>query len=263
MSRWGGFRKGRKKYTNDWDNLKAPSANRAESVAATPQEFSYVEAKGIWSLRSTTDFPKSNQLVPISLTFVDFTTSSGDTQPSISIPATAQAGDLAIYYTAATGLAINKVFPPDFTEVREDHDVDDARMVSGYKILTSSDAGAALTGMNDDHEFSAVMVFRPSRPITSVNTFSVNGQATIVDPSPQTIDMSLAPSYNAILAVAFMVGTTTVVESVPGSMTLVAPSSNSHAFYQIFNTGDALTNLTVDMPDEGDNAMQSWGLATN
>lgn len=62
---------------------------------------------------------------------------------------------------------------------------------------------------------------------------------------------------------AFISATSAVVPSFPGSMHWVSANSNSHALYQVFNTGDTLTNLTVDMPDEGINVMQSWGLAVN
>jgi len=260
MSRWGGFRKGRRRYTNNWDELKSPSSIREETVADTPKDFSYVEAQGIWNLRSTMQFPKSNRLGPISLTFVDSATGT----TSVTIPASAQVGDIAIFYTAAHGTGIssgdNPTIPPGFVEVRVDIDSADSIMQSGYAVLQEGYA-TTLSGINESQEFCAVMIFRPSRPTTSATTFSVNGQATIGDPTAQTINMSLSPSYNAIIAVAFMSGTTTVVEDVPGSMTLVSANSDSHAFYQVFNQEDTLTNLTVDMPDEGDNVMQSWGLA--
>ena len=60
MSRWGGFRKGRTRYRSAWDELKSASSFREETVAETPQEFSYIDAQGIWNLRSTMQFPKSN-----------------------------------------------------------------------------------------------------------------------------------------------------------------------------------------------------------
>jgi hypothetical protein len=63
MSRWGGFRKGRRRYTNNWNELKSSSSFREETVADTPQEFSYVDSKGIWNLRSTMEFPKSNAVL--------------------------------------------------------------------------------------------------------------------------------------------------------------------------------------------------------
>jgi hypothetical protein len=55
-SRWGGFRK---KLISSWNEIKAPSAT-LEEVPATVQDFDYTQAKGIWNLRSTTQFSKKN-----------------------------------------------------------------------------------------------------------------------------------------------------------------------------------------------------------
>ena len=63
MGRWGGFRKGRKRYTFDWDDLQSATSKRLETAADTPQDFSYVEAQGVWTLKSTMQFPKSNKAV--------------------------------------------------------------------------------------------------------------------------------------------------------------------------------------------------------
>ena len=65
MSRYGGFRKGRRRYTNNWDELKSASSFREETVADTPQEFSYADAQGIWNLRSTMQFPKNNSILEV------------------------------------------------------------------------------------------------------------------------------------------------------------------------------------------------------
>jgi hypothetical protein len=63
MSRWGGFRKGRIRYITNWDQLKSASSFREETAADAPQGFSYVDAQGIWNLRSTMEFPKSNAVL--------------------------------------------------------------------------------------------------------------------------------------------------------------------------------------------------------
>ena len=57
-SRWGGFKRGRKIFSN-WANLSAPSAT-IEEEPATVQDFDYTQAQGIWNLRSTTQFNKKN-----------------------------------------------------------------------------------------------------------------------------------------------------------------------------------------------------------
>ena len=201
-------------------------------------------------------FPKSNQEIPISLEFI----SSDIGSANVDIPLV-EDGDLAILFTAAHGLSIAKVWPADFTEVKEDSDTDDSRMVSGYKLLSASDSNANLVGMNDTTDKMAIMIFRPSKPISSIEVFSVNGEATISDPSAQTIDMSLAPAYQSILAVTFMSGTSTLAPSTSPVMTELSVDSTGSAFYTIFNIPTTPVNITVDMPDEGDNVMQSWALA--
>ena len=55
MSRWGGFRKGRQRYTNRWDELKSAASFRENTIANTPQEFSYVEAQGILNFDAAFD----------------------------------------------------------------------------------------------------------------------------------------------------------------------------------------------------------------
>lgn len=260
MSRWGGFRKGRTRYTNNWDELKAPGAIREETVAETPQQFSYVEAKGIWNLNSTMQFPKSNALGAISMSFV----ASAIGESSVTIPASAQAGDLAIIFSSATGLSIAKEFPVDFTEIREDHDVDDHRMVSGYKILNSADIGSTKTGMNDSLEGMGVLVFRPNRSITTVTVSGVNGQATIATPSDQVLTMASVSA--PVIGVAFRAATATVDlanQTQPDVMTHVfvpGPGGGYDAYmsYVVYNPGSNPVDVTVSMLDEGDNAMQSW-----
>jgi hypothetical protein len=259
MSRWGGFRKGRRRYTNNWDEVKSPSAIREETVADTPQQFSYAEAQGIWNLRSTMQFPKSNQIAPISLTFVASATGAIST----TIPLDIQDGDIAIFYASAHGTAVNtEVIPSGFTLVQEDLDSADSVMMSGYKLLVAADAGVTLTGYNESREYCAVIVFRPNWTVASISSFSVNGQATISTPSSQTIDVSLAPSNLAILSLAFMSCTTTLVPTTPG-MTALGVDTASDAFYKIFDSTAVAESITVSMPDEGDNVIQSWGIAIN
>lgn len=263
MSRYGGFRKGKKRYTEKWDEMKAPSALRTETVADTPSAFSYVEAKGIWSLRSTTEFPKSNSVGAISLTFVASSTGTA----SVSIPAAAQPGDIVVFYAAGHGTEIeNGVdLPSGWNGIRTDYDAADSSMTSGYKILGSSDLSSSIAGFSSANtlEFCAVLVFRPSRTVSSVTTFSVNGQATVSDPTAQTINMALAPAYNSILAIGLASATTTMNLSYPNSMSILSPGQTTSAVYRVFNKSDQLSNLTIDIADLGDNVMQSFGLAIN
>lgn len=194
---------------------------------------------------------------PTTLTYV----ADVDGATSLNIPGTAQAGDLAILATAAEGLSIAKVWPAGWTEVREDHDVDDARMVSGYKILTSGDLGTTITGMNDSDEHMVMIIFRPDKPINQAAVYTINGEATISNPAAQTIAMSALTG--PMVGVVFMSSTTSVLESIsPAVMTEVpfVGNSNGYCGYVIYNKANTPTNVVVDMPDEGDNVMQSWAI---
>jgi hypothetical protein len=53
--RFGGFRKGKKRYFDNWSILKSEDVAVPETVA----DLDYSKAKGIWNLKSTTQFPKS------------------------------------------------------------------------------------------------------------------------------------------------------------------------------------------------------------
>lgn len=55
-SRFGGFFKGWQRYKNKWSALKTNSA--PVTPPATIQEFDYSKAAGIWTLNSTSMFPK-------------------------------------------------------------------------------------------------------------------------------------------------------------------------------------------------------------
>ena len=57
-SRWGGFLKGRLRYTDNWDLLKTQST--PETAPTSPKDFDYTNAQGIWTLNSTVQFRKGN-----------------------------------------------------------------------------------------------------------------------------------------------------------------------------------------------------------
>lgn len=56
-SRYGGNSKGMKSYKQDWTSLKSSSGG-ATSAPQDPKTLDYSKSKGIWTLKSTTAFPK-------------------------------------------------------------------------------------------------------------------------------------------------------------------------------------------------------------
>jgi len=66
--RYGAFTGGRRKLLYEFNTLKSESALQADG-AITPTNFDYTSSKGIWSLSSTNQFPKSaNKTVASGLT---------------------------------------------------------------------------------------------------------------------------------------------------------------------------------------------------
>lgn len=64
MSRFGGFRLGKIQLLTNWATRVSPSA-ASTPAPTTISNFDYTTAKGIWSLKSTTQFPKKNVLPPL------------------------------------------------------------------------------------------------------------------------------------------------------------------------------------------------------
>jgi hypothetical protein len=85
MSRYGGFRVGKARILNDWDNRKSPS--RSVEAPTKITEFDYSTAQGIWTLQSTTQFPKNSGISELySFTTATFTpgAATGPNGPSLA-----------------------------------------------------------------------------------------------------------------------------------------------------------------------------------
>jgi len=99
-SRFGGFRKGRKRYFNNWSILKSEDVAAPETVA----DLDYSKAKGIWNLKSTTQFPK-NQIPAFSASYVT-STSVGSTGSSYTF-SSVDIGAADSYRTVAVTVSWN------------------------------------------------------------------------------------------------------------------------------------------------------------
>jgi len=56
-NRYGGNSKGMKSFKDDWTFLKSSSGG-VTAAPTDPKALDYSKSKGIWSLKSTTAFPK-------------------------------------------------------------------------------------------------------------------------------------------------------------------------------------------------------------
>ena len=186
-SRWGGFRKGRLRYTDNWDLLKTQSA--PETAPTSPAEFDYTTAQGIWTLNSTVQFRKGNAGVS-EYTFIASSTSTDSA--NITIPVTAQAGDIAILFdSTATGATAT---PSGWTSIYQQDAVFETSV--SYKILQNGESGTTITGQtNTTYSLKTMVVFRPSTSITTITPSSVSASGeTSATPAQQSITVSTSPA---------------------------------------------------------------------
>lgn len=247
-SRWGGFRVGKKVFT-DWDNRKSSSSSQL-SAPTSVQEFDYTTAQGIWNLTSTTQFKKRSFLS--SLSFVGNSTSSTST---ISFPTSTESGDLAVLIEFST--TVSSFIPVNWTNIGQSSTTGMVASCS-YKIVDSTDLLSSVTGLSGTTR-KIMLAFRPNSSINSVLFGSVNGQATTAAPTNQTLSMSGVSTPVIGIVNYSYTGSAPTRDSVGLTMTEVT-GSNIIARYVIFNDGDIPSNGTISMSDAGTNALQSFYL---
>jgi hypothetical protein len=187
-SRWGGYRIGRQRYTTQWEALRTPDAATQSIVAPTsPLEFSYTTAQGIWNLNSTVNFrgtPGSGGS-PLSFTFVDYGSSTDSA--SVTIPVSAQTGDIAVLFdSTATGAP---ALPSGWTSIYSNDATFEVTV--SYKILASGEPGTTITGHSSNltYALKQILIFRPSNSISTVTigSFVTSGEISTT-PAVQTIN---------------------------------------------------------------------------
>lgn len=198
--------------------------------------------------------------------FVLIANSSGSTS-SITIPATAQAGDLCIILNGARQYTSvpTSVTPAGFTVVAEFTREDDnfrVRSILSAKKLAPGDPGSSLTGMDatlsNQFEDWIVAVFRPTGSFNSFTANSINGEGTGDDPAPQTITASGAATLPAFLFGAFYGGIDGNTDSATPAMSEITGSTDDiYLKYKLYGPGDTPADHTVDMDDEGSQVMSS------
>jgi hypothetical protein len=199
-----------------------------------------------------------------SFSFVISTTSSSGT---ITIPVTSRVGDFAILFDViySSGISISgEVVPSGWNSISRVSTANifgpsAIRSIVSYKVLTSGNPGSTITGMSDDATRKILLIFRPESTISSVTPLSVNGQATSINPSTQTITAS--DVIPPILVFAHWGADGNISSrSVSGiTMNEVGNTTNQYCKYQIFNNVQNLNNADIDMSSSATvKALQSF-----
>ncbi len=193
-------------------------------------------------------------------------TSSGGT---VGVPLTVtcpsvDAGDLIILYNGVNNnqnITPSTVSPSGFTSISNISRAD-TRCICWYKVATGSEDGSTFTGMTPDTvELSRgsmiLVVFRGSRPVTSVVVADVEGECTATNPSPQTISASAGTTPLIVIATFFGSGTIGSPSFSPSpDNSVVSSGSRGGLYWKIYNTDPQ--DVSVDMADQGSNGMQSF-----
>ena len=256
--RYGGFRIGKSKILSEveWNKRKTPSAQDI-SAPTSVINFDYTTAQGIWTLKSTTDFPKTN--------YISVSSVSNSAANTIVIPATSQAGDVAVLldFAVSSTTAAGAVTPSGWTQIRTDliNATTAVRASVCYKILVSGDIGASITGMSGGTSTrKMLLILKNNRKVTQVTVGSSNGAASDLDPSAQTI--AVAGVIPSMVLIAHYASSSAVnPRTTSKTMTEVMGSStNQYCLYSVVNSRSLAQNITVDMVDNGTNALQSFYL---
>lgn len=198
--------------------------------------------------------------VPTTMTFVTSATGTGS---NIILPATAQVGDIAIFFDfgVRNDSAPLSVVPTGFTQIVNTATggaASAARTVISYKVLVAFDPGNTFTGMGvNTLTRKTILIFRPNNAITTVTVSTPVTQVTTATPSTQTINMAGQTTPLIGFGHYAASGDTGAVTS-SLSMTEVTNSTQQKTRYIVYNVGSTPQSGTISMTDKGTNSLQSF-----
>lgn len=208
-----------------------------------------------WERISTTEIILTGQLEPIvTLSFFASNTSTAET---ITIPAGAATGDVMVLVQRAKGAsaAPSDVTPSGWTDVGATVNVFqegavDVRVSHKYKIATSSDAGATVTGMNGgDRDHKIILVFRPTDAASAVAPQDLAGEIVSGDPSAQICNASSGATPLLVIASFGEGGGQQTGVSFSPSEDGIVTNIDIDAYFKIYNSSPA--DVSLDLGDGG------------
>lgn len=194
-----------------------------------------------------------------SLKTVSFVTSNENVSSETITMPSVQNGDIAILIQASisSGSAPTDVTPSGFTSLSTDsgvYNVNHQRSSVSYRICDGTEDGSTLTGMlGTVSNYKFVLIFRPSESVSSIS-ITRTYQATLNDPSPQTIlaDGVYPMIFFALYTSNNPITTRTFNPSADGE---IFSLTRAYVKYKIYNSNAVET--TIDMGDYDAQAMLS------
>ena len=198
-------------------------------------------------------------------TFVD---SNATITNSITIPSSAQDGDICVIANGSGGLITpSSVTPSGFTNVANVSGSGGGvaiRVMVSYKVLVSGDPGTTLTVMDTLAGDSVLaIVFRPNFTISSISTSTVNQQCTSGTPTNQTLILSTPTITRPNIGIVYFSSPNPPVSpTITGGPTFTQATFDSNNVFRYVFLGEtsAAGNATVSMGDADVNGMISFTL---
>lgn len=159
-NRFGGFRT--RRLFSVWEDRVSPSAS-STPVPETIQDFDYTTAQGIWNLKSTTQFPKRKNQVPL-MTFVESLdyASTSTTQAGPTIPSYVDNTHIGVLMEYTSSLSGNSSPPSGWTQIITDPSpfTSGAGLSVCYKILDESDRNTSLGAILGGNQRDQMYIFK-------------------------------------------------------------------------------------------------------
>jgi len=256
-SRFGGFRKGKKRFFKEWDKLSSSDiAPRPVSVS----DFSYNDAEGIWNLNSTTQFEKKIRFVELLSTSFEGGTDSTFTA---TIPSDAKSGDLAVLFAAGDSSSASQTTPSGWTLIGAGDSGEYPRVYSYYKILENGDAGSTVSISSAVSTiFSCgIAVFSTQKEFVNVDSY---GYSNNKGPSTYSSSISSSTGSGFVIAIANLVGRPPSQEP---TLTMspysdIIDNGNMTIGYTIFNNSQTL-DISISTDDTGRQSLTGFYLVVS
>ena len=194
------------------------------------------------------------------MTTITFQASATSTSQSVTIPATAQAGDVALLLDRATnnsGTYPTLVTPSGWTNLANTMaqyaGTISLRTAIAYKVLDSGDPGLSITCTNGaGADSKLVLVFRPSQTTGwTVSASTPVTQGTTGNPTAQTIAASAAAAPVLLYGCVSDVSVDTAAFSSAVGFTTVSSGTRLLGAYQIQNSSPADGSIDADAATYG------------
>jgi hypothetical protein len=232
------------RYLSNFTPPAAPFVNDANTIALYHMN----------GVNNTTEFTDDNT-PPGSVTSVSFVAQATSTAATITIPATAQVGDIAFLFDTST--SSTNTIPANWTLINR------ATLAAGQhtnisrKEILPGEAGTSITGLAITSR-KVLLVYRPNVIGNPLSITVTGSQATTAAPTNQTLTGEAGPMIAFAVYAKSTSSTPTRGWSV-GSPTEYSSVSTSGIYVKalITNSGTPSTT-TISMTDAGSNTLQSF-----